>query len=672
MTDTSGVAISVRPYRAPPPDPYADLPDYTPPKSGATSADPYADLPDYEPKPPPRQVGMGEATVSGLTDMFGFGLAPVLQGLSEVSKTVHPDLNDPIVGAGKLIASHFSEHPDPEVAKAYERGRKKAVEDKKLAEEQHPLAFLAGQIGGAVLGPSMGALKTGSAAARALSAGRAGATQGGLYGSGEAIGEGKDIPEIASRGASGAAIGGATGGIIGAALGPRLVAAATPGQQAATTAERLGAPLPKGVVSDNPAIQATTAKMRQIPFAGEKIGERVGETQAAAGEHIGDIASGMAASPDRAAADAILKPGLEKVIADNRATIDAGYNGARSLIDQNRRFTMPRTDAALNEIMAARKAAGWTNPAQGLEQFRNVAGGATFNGAHRARVDARDAGNVLVPHPGYNADDFNRLTRAMTADLRDMAHTAGGPRALAAFDAAEKEFGKLAEQNGILQKLANSKGEGTIATLLGAAKEKGGDVRLLAQLKAKMDPADFQQIGGMLLHELGQHNPQGDFSLAKFVTNWNKVSDGAKRVLFSPTHLRDIEDIVGMGQHIKGALKESSTSHSASFLVLLDVAKDAALLGADIASGGLGLGSAIGAGTTAGMFLLTKWLASPAKAASMSAWSRAYQGMRGPTPARAAVFKIATRNLANNLGIPMQKLLTHVHAQEEPNANAKQ
>src|SRR5262249_13691017 len=138
---------------------------------------------------------------------------------------------------------------------------------------------------------------------------------------------------------------------------------------------------------------------------------------------------------------------------------------------------------------------------------------------------------------------------------------------------------------------------------------------------------------------------------------WERISERARGILFAPQHLRNIEDIVGMGRHISGALRESSTSHSASLLVLLDVAKDAALLGADVASGGLGAFSAIGAGTTAGLWGLARWLGSPATASSMAAWSRARVGLLGhPTPARLAAFNIATRNLAHNLGVPVQSI----------------
>jgi hypothetical protein len=230
-----------------------------------------------------------------------------------------------------------------------------------------------------------------------------------------------------------------------------------------------------------------------------------------------------------------------------------------------------------------------------------------------------------------------------------------------AFDKAETEFGRLADQNNALRKLIDSGGEGAIATLLGAAKEKGGDIRLLAQLKGSMRPDDFNQIGGMLLTELGHNNASGEFSLAQFQRNFDKVSDRAKSVLFKPEHLKNIEDIAEMGAHIKKALKESSSSHSNGMIVMLDVAKDAALIGADIATGGLaGLGgkTLIGAGTTVAMYTLARWLGNPAKASSMASWNRARLGMMNhPTPARLGVYNLATRNLANNLGIPAESVM---------------
>jgi len=267
------------------------------------------------------------------------------------------------------------------------------------------------------------------------------------------------------------------------------------------------------------------------------------------------------------------------------------------------------------------------------------------------------------------------LTRAMTADLRDMAAaatkgTGGNPATRAqqvatvrAFDDAEKEFGRLSEQNGLLHKLVNSQGQASIEKLLGAAKEKGGNLPLLAQLRHSMPTSEFEVIGGTLLHELGQSPATGEFSLARFFTGWNKLSDGAKRTLFSPQHLNDINDIAGLGEQIKKALRESNTSHTANVLIWFDLARDAILLAASGVAGTLGTGTIAGAALGAPGVLMMRWLSSPAKASAMAKWSRARLGMiNHPAPGRLAVFNLATRNLSNNLGVPVESILKRLAA----------
>lgn len=663
------------------------VPDFQPSQSPQAQGDvdgAWAALPDFSataPKKdaaekPAREIGAGQSGAMGAYDSASFGLAPAIEGAAEASGLdkgldAYPGSNliRPIVGAAKLMHNAIAGSDDSEVHAAYERGRKAYLANQDAAKEQHAHIFLAGQLAGALASPGFGAGGGATRAANALRGVGAGAVGGGLYGAGNEISEGGGLSEIAKSGARGLATGAALGGAVGTVL-PRAAGPVTRGQRAAQTAEELGAPLPRGLASDSAAVNATTAKMRSIPIAGTRVSSAVDRVQGAAGHRIEEISHGMAGgATDRAAADTVIRPGLQTAIDANRTAIDDAYNGLRRQIDTRARFTMPRTDRALTGIMRDRAEAGHVNPAAGLEQFRNVADGATFNGAHRARVDAREAGNAVVPHPGYNAGDFNRLTRAMTADLRDMVQAAAGRNptaqraALSAFDRAEQQFGRLADQNALLNRLVNARGEGAIATLLGAAKEQGGNLRLLAQLRHSMDPQDFQQIGGTLLSELGHQNASGEFSLAKFSTNWDKVSDRAKAVLFSPQHLRDIENIAEMGMHIKGALRESNTSHTAGALILLDMARDALMLGVGIGTGAISAGAAMTGGLAAvpGV-VLAHWLATPATAAAMSNWTRAYRAvtLNQPSPARIAAFNLATRNLANNIGVPVQKVMQSI------------
>lgn len=668
---------------------FKDAPPGSPPSAAAPQSDNweaagFGDAPP-EAKPPAHEVGTGEAVGAGVKNALTFGAAPAISGLSEASGKAGDDavqseadavmanpmaaeaaggatIAKPIMGALKLLHEHFSDHPDKTVQDAYERGRKAALEDQKLAQEQHPYAYMGGQLAGSLMTPMPG-LGPATTAVRIGKGMAAGAIGGGAYGAGNALSEGKDAGEIGHDVMTGAAIGAPLGGVVSGAIGPRLKVPGAPGQRAAETADQLlGAPLPKGLASDTPWVQDLTQKVAQFPLIGSKISKRAGKTIEAAGNKIEEISSSLAPTTDRAAADATVRSGLQTVIDNNKSAVDAAYGGVRSAIDQDAQFTMPSTQAALNAVKRARAAAGHANPSAGLEQFENVSRAATFNGAHRARVDAREAGNPLVPHPGYNAADYNRLTGAMTADLRGIVQAAakGSPgRALKAFEDAEKQFGVLSDQNKLLHRLVNAKGEAAIATLLGAGKEKGGNLALLQQLRTSMPTKDFEQITATLLDELG-HGRAGDFSLRQFVSGWNNLSDGAKAVLFTPSHRKMLEDIVHLGEHLKDADKYRNTSNSGGVIVMFEVLQGMIETALAVASGLVKPVTAVkGAATGAAGMLLAGYLASPAKTAAINSWVKAYRGAtRGAaTSAQKAVFVVATRNLANNLGIPANDLI---------------
>jgi hypothetical protein len=619
-------------------DPYADFPtapkgEAKAPTQAAAGADPYADFPTEAPQaqPPSREVGIGEALGKGFTTGASFGFAPAIEGLAAAAgPDYQPKLDQdgnpvempnpmaPIVGAAKLIKEYFSDQKLSDlvtgghhaVADAYTRGREAALADQTLAKEQHPQAYLAGQLAGAVAMPvpGAGAMKAATVGARALGGLKAGAIGGGLYGAGEATSEGQALPDVAKSAGLGAAVGGPLGAGIGAAVGPRVRAALTPGEQAARTAESIGAPIPKGVASDSRAIRSATSATASVPIMGARVRNALDATREAAGDVVG-------------------QSGVDQAIAANRNRVNALYDGVRSQIDQTAVAPMPRTAAVIQRVKANRQAAGWADPGQGLEQFENVSQGATFNGAHRARVDAREAGDVANPHPGYNAADFNLITRAMTADLRDMVGrlaTRSPQRAQRAFDQAEKQFGPISEANKFLARIAKTRGPG-----------------------AGLD-------------ELGFNPATGEFSLEKFVTAWNKLNPQARPFVPEPAHAANIESIFQMGSHIKSSMRERNVSHTSTPLIMMDLARDAILGGVAIGTGAVGAGSALGGAVMAApAIMFAHWLSSPAIASSMSAWSRVYRAMTlgTPTPARIAAFNVATRNLANNLGLPVENVM---------------
>lgn len=558
--------------------------------------------------------------------------------------------------------------------KAYRKARDEAQALREQAWEQHPgYTFAGGAIGSlAVPVPGSSILAQGTSLGGRVGRGAAvGALGGGLYGAGTAISRGEDLPDALVDAGENALFGAGIGGVFHGALGPRGTPRVATGEAAAKTARDLGAPLPRGVTSDSTHVQSLTSRLRQMPFAGGEIGERVQATQAAAGRRIEEIASGASRTPpDRALAGSVLRPAIQGLIDKNNQDIDAAYNHLRSIIDSHKFAPIQNTKNALHApkgILAKRRGARMANPEAGLTDVINmVKAGVSFDGLQRAR---NHLGQVIEfakskPNPGFDLADLRRLYAAMSADMAAAVRKwakVHPDRASSTLAGANRLAETIIEQNGTLQRVLNINADERVAgALITAAQQKTGNLRLLAELKAGLPPDDFEMIAGSLLTELGHHAATGEFSLNKFVTEWDKINQNAKNILFSPAHLQNIEDIVAMGRHIKGALAESSSSHSANLLVLLDLAKDAALLGGDLAtSGHLGVGTLVGGGTSVGLWFLTHWLASPAKASSMARWARARQAGYdyGWTPARLATFNLATRNLANTLGISVDDVL---------------
>ena len=663
---------------------YGDLQPWSPPAApvgAAPAAEDYGDLQPWTPTapgPPDKQVSGSEAFGRGVAGALTFGTGPLFEGLASAAG---PEWNQsqaghdiaPVVGAAKMIGDYLSSHPDPEVQKSFREGREAAQRDQDLAAKQHPWAYGAGQLTGAVaipvpgLGPASGLGRVGAGIAT-------GGVLGGAQSAGESFSRGETPTEVAQNALTGGAIGAVTGGALHGALGPRLPrsAATSAGQRAAETAADLGGSIPTFAASDNRGIQGAGAVLESTPFLGTRGRRQIEDVAQKAGARIKDIAKGKAGGlPERATADVIARQGLQDVVDKNMTTIRGNYAGMRSQINQTQRYTMPRLERVLDAVAARRARAGKSNPELGLDQFRNVSRGADLEGARDARYAARTAGSGREPHPGYDKKQYDLIEKAMTADMREMVQAAaknqtmaGRAAALQAFDDADKQFGPLADQNRMLNKLIHAPSEAAISRILGSAYEEGGNLPLLRQLKTKMPAADFEHVGGLLLHELGGGK---DFSLKRFANSWDDLSKGAKDVLFSPTHLKQVEDIVSMTDHLGRSLKDVNTSKTSTPLMLFDLAKDA-ILGVAAMGSGAGLGAMLGPGALAGGaagtagLLFTHWLMSPAKTAAINAWGRAYRGVTlgVPTPARQAVFKIATRNLAHNLGIPLEQITSRL------------
>lgn len=234
--------------------------------------------PTDAPKAPHREIPSTEAASRGVINSLTFGFAPDIAGLAEASGMPSTAKNDdeidvnparPIVGAAKLLHQWLSEHPDPAVVEAYNKGRESYRDEDKASSDQHFAPFLAGQLVGALATPiagGAGGVTTLGRVGRSLYAGAAG---GGLTSAGEASSEGKGAGEVATEAAKGALTGaafGTVGGTAAEAIGAGVgrVASIARGRQGsdAEASRRVAANL-KADYKQTAPITATEQKVAQ-------------------------------------------------------------------------------------------------------------------------------------------------------------------------------------------------------------------------------------------------------------------------------------------------------------------------------------------------------------------------------------------------------------------------
>jgi hypothetical protein len=119
------------------------------------------------------------------------------------------------VGGGKGLVTGEKAGP---ATQEYHKAREAAQAEQESAFEQQPGAYIGGQVAGAFATPAFGALKGVSTFGKIGHAAKSGAISGGLYGTGTAISEGKDVSEIPLEAGKGTVTGGVVGGIGGALL----------------------------------------------------------------------------------------------------------------------------------------------------------------------------------------------------------------------------------------------------------------------------------------------------------------------------------------------------------------------------------------------------------------------------------------------------------------------
>jgi hypothetical protein len=345
----------------------------------------------------------------------------------------------------------------------------------------------------------------------------------------------------------------------------------TPMDEFATTGVRPTA----GAVTGNRGTQMIERGLSNTPGGGPVMQEVAREQSDQFGRGIDDLTLGLGqteqgagATVRQASKDATLRFGRKQ---------ERLYDDAFGAIGRDTPTQTPNTSRLLYDLLDQRmRARGSRNEVlspiitkiQGV--VRAGSKGMDFDSIRRLRTDV---GRMLkAPLQGRSEsaqqDTLNALYGSLSKDI-ELAADAAGPQAKYLLKLADRYTRYNLTVNAKLwDKIAKLDADEKVWKFAVGEAQKGGT--LLRRLRANFTPEEWDTVAATVLDRLGQANPGSaraasfgselggegaDFSVAKFVTQWEKLAPEAKVALFGGKRYADLrkslDSFVEVGKRLK-------------------------------------------------------------------------------------------------------------------------
>jgi hypothetical protein len=433
--------------------------------------------------------------------------------------------------------------------------------------------------------------------------------------------------------------------------------------EASSRLSKTGSPVvvPRAISSDSPIAQEAGAIVRNVPIANAPLTKAAETTLSQLGEKSGEVAGkfGSAASPD-AAGNTAKESIRDWVTKSSRANESKLYDRVDTLINPAAKGTLNKTEAISNTINAERDAAA-LGESGAVKQVQAAIdrGGLTYDGVKKLRTTIGEQLDSGILPDGTSKAELKRIYGSLSDDLKATVEASGSKPALEAFNRANT-YSRLAnERRESLAKIIGSHGDAPAEAVFDKLKTMAGssaraDIGKLGQARKVMGSSDWNEVASTIVSKMGR-DVEGNFSPRRFLTDYGKMSDAGKNVLFrsggKSTLADSLDDIATISSRFKELEKYANPSGtSRSMMGGLIGAGGFASVKAAIATGSMAEPLTM-LTTVLGGRMLASYLASPAGASSIAKWSRANLLLnQAPTPARLAAFETASRNLIATTG----------------------
>ena len=213
---------------------------------------------------------------------------------------------------------------------------------------------------------------------------------------------------------------------------------------------------------------------------------------------------------------------------------------------------------------------------------------------------------ALVSTRDIQSGDLKRLYAALTSDMESAA-LAAGPKIHARWRAANKYFeAKITKDLPVIENvLKKVNPDEVFGWVMGSSGKGGTRLKILKNqlTKEEFDAVSGTVLGRMGLSTVGRQNYAGDaFSAGTFMTNWNRLSRGAKNILFKNNKYSNLSKELDDFSKVVGDFKEidqyANRSNTGSVLSFFSIMSAIGATGAGIVAGPAGFaGSMVGLGS---------------------------------------------------------------------------
>ena len=494
--------------------------------------------------------GAGQAFSYGMVSALPFG-----KRLGAAVETGESYLRD--AGLGRLVPegdAPVAQTGEP-IAQRYAENLARISKTAKNLQEAHPWATTAGSIAPLLAAPEIG------------TAGWAG--YGAASGLSEGVDEGATGWDLAGKVALGTA-----GGAIGSEAGKLIAPAAKTGTQAVLdAAKNLGTTMPRYSVG-----VPLTQQIGKIGFSIPGMSTPLREETTKSIKGLGTAAEQAAAGATKESSGAAMSAGLKDWIGPvSQGDVDAKYNAVdQALTNPDAKTPLSALQSVASKINLQR--GNLQDPSGALAQVATAlkAGQGTYGEIKALRTSVGELMDSSVLPAGVQGSELKQIYGALSSDLERSAYTAGGQAGVDAHNAAT-QFARetTARRQQLVSLLGGSKADASNEAVYGALKNaastgNSADIALLRQARSVVPQQSWDSLSRGVVSTLGR-DADGNFSTARFLTDYGKISDAAKDELFAQnTPLRNnLDDLhtvseqwkelehyanpSGTGQHAVGA-----------------------------------------------------------------------------------------------------------------------